>query len=359
MARRKPAQVHGLLVVDKPRGCTSHDVVDRVRRVLGERKVGHSGTLDPDATGVLLVGVGDATRLLRFLDMVFVDGEMTTLKTYRGSIVLGTETDSLDSTGTVTATHDMEAIVESLTLEGVQSLVDRQFRGPIMQVPPMVSAIRVDGRRLHELAREGVEIDRAARPVTVHDLRILAVRGPVIDIEVSCTSGTFVRTLAADIGRALGGGAHLHGLRRTVIGRFTLDEAVTLDELESLGGAAARNVLLPVVSCVRGLSTLAASDDLVAAVAVGKVLPASLFTGPPPWAVIARLRPGTVGGEHSGDVPGQSLGAPSGQLLAVYEPFANERVGPGMARPMVVLVHPTSVSGAAPPVASGPNHSGQ
>lgn len=335
MARRKPAQVHGLLVVDKPRGCTSHDVVDRVRRALGERKVGHSGTLDPDATGVLLVGVGDATRLLRFLDMVLIDGVMTTLKTYRGSIVLGTETDSLDSTGVVTATHDMRAIVESLNQEDVQALVDREFRGSIMQVPPMVSAIRVDGRRLHELAREGVEVDRVARPVTVHDLRILDIRGPIIDIEVSCSSGTFVRTLAADIGRALGGGAHLRNLRRTAIGTFTLEEAVSLEVLESLDVAAARRILQPVVTCVRGLSLLVATEDLVAAVSVGKVLPASLFSGPPPWAVV-------VAAETSNDNA-------SARLLGVYEPFANARVGDDMARPVVVLAHPIARSGPTAP----------
>lgn len=319
MARRKPAEIHGLLVIDKPRGCTSHDVVDRVRRVLGERKVGHSGTLDPDATGVLLVGVGNATRLLRFLDMVSIDGHMTTLKVYRGSIVLGTETDSLDSTGSVTTTHDMQSVIATLTVEKLQELVAEKFCGPIMQVPPMVSAIRIDGRRLHELAREGIEVEREAREVTVHDIRILSVNDAVIDIEVACSSGTFIRTLAADIGRALGGGAHLRDLRRTAIGRFSLDEAVTLEKLESADTNAARQQLLPVATCVRGLSSLLADEDLQAAVAVGKVVTASLFNGEPPWAVLAN--------------------SPTGEpvLLGVYEPFANERVGEGMARPLVVL----------------------
>lgn len=335
MARRKPAHVHGLLVIDKPRGCTSHDVVDRVRRTLGERKVGHSGTLDPDATGVLLVGVGDATRLLRFLDMVSLDGEMTTLKIYRGSVVLGTETDSLDSTGSVTANHDMGAVVATLTLNAVQELLDTHFRGDIMQVPPMVSAIRVDGRRLHELAREGVEVERQPRPVTVHDIRALDVRGSIIDIEVVCSSGTFIRTLAADIGRTLKGGAHLRDLRRTAIGRFTLDEAITLEQLEAHDVVGARGLLQPVVACVRGLSTLVADDDLGAAVAVGKVLPASLFTGSAPWAVLS-ARP--IGDNTTKE-----------QLLGVYEPFANERVGEGMARPLVVLANPQPTS---PTVAS-------
>lgn len=326
MARRKPAQVHGLVVVDKPRGCTSHDVVDRVRRALGERKVGHSGTLDPDATGLLLVGVGDATRLLRFLDMVPLGDTMTTRKVYCGSVVLGSETDSLDSTGIVTATFDMEAVIASLSIDKVQDLVDRHFRGEIMQIPPMVSAIRIEGRRLHELAREGVEVERQARPVTIHDIRVLAIRGPVIDIEVSCSSGTFIRSLAADIGRSLGGGAHLRDLRRTVIGGFGLDESVPLDQLEAVGIDVARTLLLPVSAAVRGLSRLVVDDELAAAVAVGKVLPASLFSGLAPWAVVADS---SFGEGISGE-----------RLLGVYEPFANERVGEGMARPVVVLASP-------------------
>lgn len=324
MARRRPAQVHGLLIVDKPRRCTSHDVVDRVRRALGERKVGHSGTLDPDATGILLCGVGDATRLLRFLDVVHGDTGTTTFKTYRGSVVLGTETDSLDATGTVTATHDMTDVVSSLSLAGLQELVDRHFRGTIEQVPPMVSAIRVGGQRLHELARAGVEVERHAREVTIHDFRVLALRDNVIDIEVSCSSGTFIRTLAADLGRVLGGGAHLRDLRRTAIGPFTLDEAVTLEHLESQGQEEARRLLLPMTACVRGLSTRRVEADLRAAIAVGSVLADSTFAGPPPWAVVATGADG-----HD-------------ELLAVYEPFANARVGPGMARPVVVLAHPGS-----------------
>lgn len=323
MARRKPAQVHGLLIVDKPRQCTSHDVVDRVRRALGERKVGHSGTLDPDATGVLLCGVGDATRLLRFLDLVHLEGRTTTSKTYTGSVVLGVETDSLDSTGTVTATHDMSTVVAELSVTGLQEFVDARFRGSIEQIPPMVSAIRVDGRRLHEMARAGLEVDREAREVAIHDIRILALHDAVIDIEVTCSSGTFIRTLAADIGRALGGGAHLRDLRRTAIGPFSEAEAVTLDELESMDQDAARRSLLPVTACVRGLSHQQVDSELRGAIAVGAVLPAATFSGPPPWAAMAA-------GDDGSD-----------ELLAVYEPFSNARVGTGMARPLVVLVNPS------------------
>lgn len=324
MARRKPAQVHGLLIVDKPRNCTSHDVVDRVRRVLGERKVGHSGTLDPDATGVLLCGVGDATRLLRFLDVVHLEGRTTTFKTYRGSVVLGTETDSLDATGRETATHDMSKLIAELSVGGLQDFVDARFRGTIEQVPPMVSAIRVDGRRLHDLARAGMEVERQAREVTIHDIRILALRDNVIDIEVSCSSGTFIRSLAADIGRALGGGAHLQDLRRTAIGPFTVAEAVTLEEFESKDQGAARRSLLPVMACVRGLSSEHVSTEIRRAITVGAVLPATTFCGPPPWAAVGTGADGTE------------------ELLAVYEPFSNARVGEGMARPLVVLSGPAA-----------------
>lgn len=323
MARRKPAQVHGLLVVDKPAGMTSHDVVDKARRLLGERKIGHSGTLDPDATGVLLLGVGDATRLLRFLDNVIIDGRATTSKSYTGTVVLGTETTTLDASGEVTATYDMSAIIAELTVDKVQAIIDgdvgQQLLGDVMQVPPMVSALKVDGKRLHELAREGIEIERAARPVTVHSFKVLAVRGNDIDIDVACSSGTYIRTLAADLGTIMGGGAHLKNLRRTSIGRFAVSDAVTLGEL-SADDSEPHSYLRPVLECVRGLTRRDADADVRAAVAVGKVLPATLFAsrGPAPWAVVDA----------------------EDRLIAVYEPFSNEKVGADMARPTIVLITP-------------------
>jgi tRNA pseudouridine55 synthase len=325
MARRKPAQVHGLLVVDKPAGMTSHDVVDKARRILGERKIGHSGTLDPDATGVLLLGVGDATRLLRFLDNVTIDGRSTTSKSYTGTVVLGTETTTLDASGEVTATYDMSAVIDGLTVNKVQAIIDgdigRQLLGDVMQVPPMVSALKVDGKRLHELAREGIEIEREARPVTVHSFAVLAVRGNEIDIDVTCSSGTYIRTLAADLGTLMGGGAHLKNLRRTSIGRFAVSDAVALDEL-SADDSEPHSYLRPVLECVRGLTRLDADADVRAAVAVGKVLPASVFEGygPAPWAVVDADE----------------------RLIAVYEPFSNEKVGADMARPSIVLITPES-----------------
>ncbi|MEI7505386.1 MAG: tRNA pseudouridine(55) synthase TruB [Actinomycetes bacterium] len=325
MARRKPAQVHGLLVIDKPAGMTSHDVVDAARRLLSERKIGHSGTLDPDATGVLLLGVGDATRLLRFLDNVIIDGRATTSKSYTGTVVLGTETTTLDASGEVTATYDMAAIIAELTVEKVQAIIDgdfgQQLLGDVMQVPPMVSALKVDGKRLHELAREGIEIERAARPVTVHSFKVLAVRGNDIDIDVACSSGTYIRTLAADLGTLMGGGAHLKNLRRTSIGQFEVADAVTLGEL-SADDSEPHSYLRPVLECVRGLTRFNADADVRVAVAVGKVLPASVFEshGPAPWAVVDA----------------------EDRLIAVYEPFSNEKVGADMARPTIVLITPES-----------------
>ncbi|MEY4231557.1 MAG: tRNA pseudouridine(55) synthase TruB, partial [Actinomycetota bacterium] len=181
MARRKPASIHGLAVVDKPAGVTSHDVVGMMRRRLHERRVGHAGTLDPDATGILLVGVGNATRLLRFLTALG--------KTYTADVVLGVETSTLDASGEVTATHVM-----SVTPEQVRAVVEQHLTGPIMQVPPMVSALKVDGRRLHELAREGIEVERQPRPVTIHRFLVEPTDDPLVyRIEVTCSSGTYVR----------------------------------------------------------------------------------------------------------------------------------------------------------------------
>ncbi|MYH71486.1 MAG: tRNA pseudouridine(55) synthase TruB, partial [Acidimicrobiia bacterium] len=193
----------GLAIIDKEAGWTSHDVVAKARGVFGTRKVGHAGTLDPDATGVLLLGVGRATRLLRFLTSLH--------KQYEGELVLGAETTTLDSSGEVTAVYDMSGVTPDQVAEAASGFV-----GHIMQVPPMVSAVRVGGRRLHELAREGVEVEREARPVVVHALAVAPADtdAGVYRIEGNCSWGTYFRSLAAVIGSALGGGGHLRALRR-------------------------------------------------------------------------------------------------------------------------------------------------
>lgn len=283
----------GVAVVDKPSGWTSHDVVARSRRLLGTRRVGHAGTLDPSATGVLVLGVGPATRLLRYL------GDLP--KEYVGELVLGVETFTLDAEGDVTATHDMAAI----TLAEVRAAA-ATLTGPILQVPPMVSAVHHEGRRLHELARQGIEVEREARPVIVHRLAVEPTPAAgVYRLDVACSSGTYVRSLAADIGHALGGGAHLRNLRRTAVGGFTVADAVPLD---SLGPDAVG----PPARAVAHLPGVRVGGEVAAAVGHGKVLTLGELgaTGDGPWAV------------HDAD----------GALLAVYRAHRA-----GTAKPDLVL----------------------
>ena len=193
MAKKsRPPGPTGFAIVDKPQGWTSHDVVAKARGVFGTRKVGHSGTLDPDATGVLLLGVGKATRVLRFLDGV--------PKAYTGEIRFGSETDSLDSTGVVTKTHDMGPIDIDAARTAALTLT-----GDIAQIPPMVSAKKIDGKRLHELAREGIEIERKPAAVSVYRFDLEPADDPmVLRCSVECSAGTYIRSLAADLGTALG-----------------------------------------------------------------------------------------------------------------------------------------------------------
>ncbi len=285
--RKKPATTHGIAVVDKPAGVTSHDVVAMLRRRFDERQVGHGGTLDPSATGVLVVAVGKATKLLRFVEK--------TSKAYVGEIVFGTETDTLDADGEITVTHEMGEI----DLAAAQAAVDANLVGKIEQIPPMVSAIKIDGKRLHELAREGIEVDRPPRPVTIHSFALMPTdESNVLLAAVECSSGTYIRTLAADLGHLLGGGAHLRNLRRTAVGRFTLGEAAGPDECD----------LLPVEEAVRTLDRVDVTSQVADLVANGRVLPA--WDGDGPWAVFG----------------------PRGALLAVYERFADTE-----AKPMVVV----------------------
>ncbi|MDZ7733767.1 MAG: tRNA pseudouridine(55) synthase TruB [Acidimicrobiia bacterium] len=210
----------GLAVIDKSVEWTSHDVVAKARGILGNKRVGHAGTLDPTATGVLVLGVGRVTRLLRFLTAL--------PKSYEGEMVLGVETSTLDAAGDVTATHDMAGVTPADV-----AAVGASFVGEIRQVPPMVSAVKIGGRRLHEAARAGEEVEREARPVMVHDLAVSPRDDEpgVYRLDVRCGSGTYVRSLAADIGAALGGGAHLRALRRTAVGSFTLADATPLEEI--------------------------------------------------------------------------------------------------------------------------------
>jgi tRNA pseudouridine55 synthase len=279
----------GLVVVDKPGGMTSHDVVARVRRALGTRKVGHAGTLDPMATGVLVLGINRATRLLGHL--------MLTEKAYDATIRLGESTTTDDAEGEVLAT----APVDGIDPDAVRLELAR-FVGEIQQVPTAVSAIKVDGKRAYQRVREGEEVVLEPRSVTVHALDVLDVRRVDdrvdVDISLRCSSGTYVRALARDLGTALSVGGHLTALRRTAVGPFTLDDASQLDDLVLVPFADAARAAFP----GRDLDGAGASD-----VRFGRALDLEL--------------PGLT-----------SVFAPDGTFLALYEPRG------GMARAVAVFV---------------------
>ena len=285
----------GLVVLDKQVGWTSHDVVARCRGVFGQRRVGHAGTLDPDATGVLLVGLGRVTRLMRFFSAL--------PKSYAGEVVLGSTTSTLDAAGEVTGRWDMSGI--SLAEARAASA---QLTGRILQVPPMVSALKVDGRRLHELARQGIEIDRPARPVTVERFDVDWLNDPsegVLRVEVTCSSGTYVRSLADDLGRLLGGGAHLRHLRRLSVGSFDLSEACVVDAVSP------SDVLTP-AEAVRDMPVVRVDERHVIEVSYGRPLPGDL--------AIDTAEPRRHWGAEDLDVKQTwAVLGPSGDLLAVYE----------------------------------------
>jgi tRNA pseudouridine55 synthase len=286
------ASVNGLVVVDKEAGWTSHDVVARCRRLFGQRRVGHAGTLDPDATGVLLVGLGRATRLMRFLTAL--------PKTYEADIVLGTATSTLDASGDVVGEWDMAAVTPDQVVAAAKTLT-----GNIEQIPPMVSAVKIGGRRLHELARQGIEVDRPPRPVTVYrfDVEPDPARPGVYRAEVECSSGTYIRVLAADIGTALGGGAHIGLLRRTRIGSFTEGDMRPLDLLTDAA------VLTP-AQAMRDLDFVTVEPEI--AVSIGRGLPLDRVPigalGDGPWAMLDQ----------------------EGNLLAVYEGTDTDRIKPAV-----------------------------
>lgn len=276
-----------MVLLDKPAGITSHDAVYRLRKHLGEKRIGHAGTLDPDATGLLVVGVGSATRLFRFMD----DHD----KTYSCEIVFGSETDTLDDSGVVTATHQM--VLPGI--DEVRRLVADRFVGDILQVPPMVSALKVDGVRLHQLARQGIEVERMARPITVHSFDVESTDDPlVLRATIRCGGGTYVRSLGADLGHALGGGAHIRTLRRHASGPYSVEEACTIDE----------PVLLPVWEAIRGMQVHVLDARGIDDVRFGRVREA--WDGDGPWAVADE----------------------SGELVAVFELWRDR-----IAKPTVVF----------------------
>ncbi len=249
----------GFLLIDKERGWTSHDVVAKLRRLTGQRRAGHAGTLDPMATGLLVVGLGRVTRLLRFVQEL--------AKEYVARMAFGVATDTLDADGAILSREAMP-----VTAAEVREVLPR-FTGRIMQVPPMVSALRVEGRRLYELARRGVEVERAARPVDVYELELgefAPGEYPEAVLRVRCSTGTYVRSLADDIAQALGGRAHLAALRRTKIGSLDVAEGQSIGEVEAAAGrSAVGEVVLAPADGLRDLPAVTVAAEAVPAVRHG------------------------------------------------------------------------------------------
>lgn len=288
----------GLVVVDKAAGWTSHDIVAKLRGIYGQRRVGHAGTLDPDATGVLLVGLGRVTRVLRYLQ--------ETTKIYRARVQFGVATDTLDASGSVLERTEM-----SITREQLEA-ASRAFVGDIEQVPPMVSAIKVGGRKLYDMARQGLEVERAPRPVHIDAVDIEEFEAgayPQATLRVVCSSGTYIRTLAADLGTALGGCASLAALRRLQVGAFTEAEAHSIEKI----AATPDDLVLSPAEALRALERVTVDRELARAIAHGATFAAS--------ALLA---------EEAGEGPFAVLDENS-TLLAVYE-----RRGVGV-KPSVVL----------------------
>jgi tRNA pseudouridine55 synthase len=257
VSRSGPGVVaEGLLLVDKPAGVTSHDVVDVVRRSLGTRKVGHAGTLDPMATGLLILGAGRATRLLRFL------GDLP--KTYEGTMRLGVETTTLDADGEVVG----EAPVTASRDEVAAAM--RAVQGASLQRPPAYSAVKVGGRKLYEAARAGERLEAEPRPVRVDAFELVSFEPPDVAFRVTCSGGTYVRVLAADVGAALSCGAHLIALRRTAIGPFHVEDASPPEEVSPL----------PLEAAVGHLPRLDLDDEEARAASYGRPLGPAGIAGP-------------------------------------------------------------------------------
>lgn len=320
----------GLLIVDKPTGPTSHDVVARVRRILRERRVGHTGTLDPMASGVLPLVLGRATRLARFLS--------GSDKTYEAEIRLGVSTDTCDALGRPVGDPWLGPWPD---LPAIGAALDR-FRGTFLQQPPAFSAKKVEGRRSYALARRaraegsaaaaGEDAGAAERmataavlpapsSVTVHALDVLGVDGPIVRVRVVCSAGFYVRSLAHDLGSALGTGAHLSALRRTASGDVTLANAVALTELESAGLDAARHAVVPIDSMLPGMPAVTLASDAVKRAISGRDIGPSDVVG----------GPGALTGRTIAHV---RLLDPHARLVGIAEPSGT----PGLLHPAVVLM---------------------
>jgi len=286
----------GFLVVDKPAGRTSHDIVDEARRWLGTRRVGHLGTLDPQATGVLPLAIRQATKLIPYIE--------AKQKVYDGTIVLGVETDTLDAEGEVVARHvgalpGREEVVAALA----------RFKGDVQQIPPMYSAVKKDGVPLHRLARQGIDVEREPKWITIESLELTRFEPPALDLRVRCSAGTYVRVLAADLGRALGCGAHLAALRRTQSGPFRIEQARTVAECAEAAAANALEAALIPAAAALGFPVLTVSGEQQRRLQHGGDLAAGELHREPPGArvVVVDLE---------------------GQILAIAELGADRRLWP-------------------------------
>jgi len=245
--KRTWQRVDGVLLLDKPLGLTSNDALQKARRLFSAAKGGHTGTLDPAATGLLPLCFGEATKFSA--DLLDAD------KTYEATVQLGATTDSGDAEGQVIATSPV-----TVSEADVRQALPR-FTGAIEQIPPMHSALKRNGRPLYELARKGIEVERAPRAVTIHALELLDFAGDRLTLRVRCSKGTYIRVLATDLGQALGCGAHLTGLRRTAVGDLDLNGAITLAELEALAEEARSSRLQPVDALLQSLPALAIAGE--------------------------------------------------------------------------------------------------
>lgn len=303
------AAVSGLLVVDKPPGCTSHDVVNRVRRVFDTSKVGHAGTLDPAATGVLIVGVGKATRLLAFLQ--------GTAKEYRAVARFGVSTSTQDAEGAIISERPCSLDPDRIHEEA------GKFVGEITQLPPMVSAVKVAGEPLYKAARRGEWVEREQRTVRIYALEVESFDAETesATLYVKCSSGTYIRTLASDLGEALGCGAHLTELRRLSVGSFKESEAVSLEALEKMERGEAEALVLPMHEAMRDFPRRTVEGAELDDVSHGRELvtkQAPLRLGELPMMSTKRTgdRPAHEAGMTAG-IPVGIIG-PDGELIAVY-----------------------------------------
>lgn len=251
--------VDGILLLDKPRGMTSNVALQKAKRLLRARKAGHTGSLDPLASGLLPLCLGEATKLSGFL--------LNTDKRYRVRVRLGAATATGDNEGAVTATHPVPPLTEA----SIESAL-AGFRGEIRQVPPMYSALKHQGQRLYDLARKGLEVEREAREVTVYELRLEGFDTTSLELEVHCSKGTYIRTLAEDLGRALGCGGHVEVLRRTAVGDLDVRAAHTLDQLEALADDERPGLLLPMDRIVADLPAVPLNDQMAFFVRQGQAV---------------------------------------------------------------------------------------